>query len=529
MARRSRRARRAGDREPARSSSPASCVVDLETTGLSPASARICEIGAVRVEALELTATFETLANPGVRLAPAVGALTGIDDRELRRAPSVPAAVRRFLAFAGDSVLVAHNARFDLAFLDRETERQTGRRIAAPVIDTVGLARRLLAGRTSRAGLASLARFFGTSVRPCHRALPDAEATAEILLCLIGLAQERGAETVADLQELGATRARRVHAKRSLAFGAPERPGVYLFLDRAGQVLYVGRARDLRARLRSYFRSERQRPAVEAALGALDRVEWRVLGSELEAGLEELRLLRELRPPANARGARPDRYVYLRARGDEVVVTGTPGPHGPLSAGAAPRSRPARSRPPSSTTLRRRCRACAPASPRTRTRCATRTRRACATGSTRSRTPSAASAASTASAPPSSACSSRRSSRASAGRSSSRAGASPRCGRCRPAAAPRSSSRRGSPRVAASSSSYAPEHADELLLVASFLRRPPPELKVLTLSEARAPPEPGSDRGRCPSEPLGMEVKRPEAARDVRLSPRLSRRYCSQV
>ena len=194
-------------------------VVDLETTGLSPASARICEIGAVRVEALELTATFQTLANPGVRLAPAVGALTGIDDRELRRAPSVPAAVRRFLAFAGDSVLVAHNARFDLAFLDRETERLTGRRIAAPVIDTVGLARRLLAGRTSRAGLASLARFFGTSVRPCHRALPDAEATAEILLCLIGLAQERGAETVADLQELGATRARRVHAKRSLAFG----------------------------------------------------------------------------------------------------------------------------------------------------------------------------------------------------------------------------------------------------------------------------------------------------------------------
>ena len=84
-------------------------------------------------------------------------------------------------------------------------------------------------------------------------------------------------------------------------------------------MLYVGRARDLRARLRSYFRSERQRPAVEAALGALDRIEWRVLGSELEAALEELRLIRELRPPANARCARPDRYVYLRRRGEQVV------------------------------------------------------------------------------------------------------------------------------------------------------------------------------------------------------------------
>jgi excinuclease UvrABC nuclease subunit len=95
-------------------------------------------------------------------------------------------------------------------------------------------------------------------------------------------------------------------------------------------VLYVGRARDLRARLRSYFRSERQRPSVEAALGAVERIEWRVLGSELEAALEELRLLRELRPPANARSARPDRYVYLGVRGDRLVVSSKPTPHGPI-------------------------------------------------------------------------------------------------------------------------------------------------------------------------------------------------------
>src|SRR5207244_10897654 len=109
-------------------------------------------------------------------------------------------------------------------------------------------------------------------------------------------------------------------------------PGVYLFRDRHDQVLYVGRARDLRARLRSYFRTERQRPAVEAALGALERIEWRRLGSELEAGLEELRLLRELRPPANARRARPDRYVYLRRKGDRIVVSSQPSPWGPVAA-----------------------------------------------------------------------------------------------------------------------------------------------------------------------------------------------------
>jgi DNA polymerase-3 subunit epsilon len=305
-------------------------VVDLETTGLRPGTCRICEIGAVRVREFELGDTFQTLANPGERLAPAVASLTGLRDPDLRRAPTPLVAVRRFLRFAGDGVLVAHNARFDLAFLDRETERLTGKRLAGPVVDTVALARRVLAGRSERAGLAALAHFFGTSTRPCHRALPDALATAEILVQLLGLAQERGAVTVADLCELASTRTRRVYEKRSLAFGAPPKPGVYLFRDKYDQVLYVGRARDLRARLRSYFRTDRQRPAVEAALAAVERIEWRVRGSELEAALEELRLIRELRPPANARSARPDRYVYLRARGDQVVVSQKPGPLGPL-------------------------------------------------------------------------------------------------------------------------------------------------------------------------------------------------------
>ena len=305
-------------------------VVDLETTGLRPGSSAICEIGAVRVRSLELAGTFETLVNPRQPLPAPIAALTGIEPRSLRGAPPAELAVRRFLDFAGDAVLVAHNARFDVGFLDVEVERLTGRRLAAPVVDTVWLARRLLAGRISRVGLASLAFFFGTATRPCHRALPDAEATAEILLALLGLAQERGARTVADVVELAAPRARRLATKRSLVAGAPPHPGVYLFRDRVDQVLYVGRARDLRARLRSYFRTERQRPAVEAALAALERVEWRVLGSELEAALEELRLLRELRPPANARGVRPDRHVYLRRRGTGWCVTETPGPYGPL-------------------------------------------------------------------------------------------------------------------------------------------------------------------------------------------------------
>ncbi len=306
-------------------------VFDLETTGLSARRDRLCEIGAVRVRGLEIADTFETLVNPGTVLPASIARLTGIRDADLRRAPRPEAAVRRFLAFAGDAPLAAHNARFDVSFLDGEVERLSGRRVAAPVLDTVWLARRLLQRRSERFSLASLAHFFGTATSPCHRALPDALATAEILVSLLGLAQERGARTLAEVFELAAPRARRLHSKRALVAGAPRTPGVYLFRDRHDTVLYVGKARDLRARLRSYFSGNRQRPAVEAALGALERIEWRELGSELEAALEELRLIRELRPPANARGPRPERYCYLGRRAERWAVVTEPGPLGPLT------------------------------------------------------------------------------------------------------------------------------------------------------------------------------------------------------
>jgi DNA polymerase III epsilon subunit family exonuclease len=305
-------------------------VFDLETTGLSAARCRICEVGAVRVRALEPVDSFQSLVNPGVALPEPVARLTGLREQELRRAPSVSTVLRRFLAFAGDELLVAHNARFDQRFLERQLLLRHGRRLSEPPLCTAALARRLLESRLRRVGLASLAHFFGVPTRPCHRALPDAEATAQVLVHLIGLAQELGARRLSELRMLAAPRKRRVYDKRELARGAPTRPGVYLFRDRHDQVLYVGRARDLRARLRSYFRSERQRPSVEAAIQALERIEWRVLGSELEAALEELRLIRGLQPPANSRSRRKEHGVYLKRRGEDFVVTKTASPLGPI-------------------------------------------------------------------------------------------------------------------------------------------------------------------------------------------------------
>ena len=140
--------------------------------------------------------------------------------------------VKRFIAFAGDAPLAAHNARFDQRFLERQLQWLHGRRLAEPPLCTAALARHLLEGRLRRVGLASLADFFGVPTRPCHRALPDAESTAQVLVCLIGLAQEIGARRVSDLRTLAAPRKRRVYGKRPLLRGAPTRPGVYLFRDR---------------------------------------------------------------------------------------------------------------------------------------------------------------------------------------------------------------------------------------------------------------------------------------------------------
>ena len=311
-------------------------VFDLETTGTRPGVSRIVEIGAVRLQGFDQVGTFEQLVNPGVPVPATITAITGIETRDVRRAPRISQALPRFLSFAQGAVLVAHNARFDVGFVDAELSRLEGRRLAAPVIDTVALARRLLEGRLPRMNLGTLAERFDTEVRPCHRALPDAQATAEVLVQLLGMAQEHGVTTVAEAVAFAAPLRRRVRLRRELARDVPTGPGVYLFRDRDDRVLYVGKATDLRARVRSYFAGSQLRKRVEHALEATERIETRPVGSEFEAALLEIELILRLRPDANRRSAHPERSCYLTLTTDERVprlsVTARPHP-GALSVG----------------------------------------------------------------------------------------------------------------------------------------------------------------------------------------------------
>ena len=285
--------------------------------------------------------TFQTFVDPGVPLPPAIA---GAD----RASPTATCAARRgstppcarFLAFAGDAVLVAHNARFDLAFLDREVERLTGRRIAAPVVDTAGLARRLLAGpRRADSGSRSLAHFFGTSIE----ALPPSAP---------GRAGDRRGARRADRARSGAGRPRPSPTSPSWP---PHAAGGCTRSARSRSARLRGRGSTSSATGTEAGALRRPRPQpprpppllLPLASGsgrpsrrrsaAVELIEWRVLGSELEAAIEELRLIRELRPPANARAARPERYVYLRRRGSRVRRLRPAG-----AAGADPQPPPSR-------------------------------------------------------------------------------------------------------------------------------------------------------------------------------------------
>jgi len=161
-------------------------IVDVETTGWLPEESSITEIGAVRVGGGQPELEFSALVNPGGPIPASITELTGITDAMVSQAPPVGAVLPGFLAFARGCVLTAHNAPFDIGFLSAACQ---GCRLPWPafqVLDTAELARSVMSeAEVPDCKLATLAGFFGTRTRPCHRALADAKATAEILQGLL--------------------------------------------------------------------------------------------------------------------------------------------------------------------------------------------------------------------------------------------------------------------------------------------------------------------------------------------------------
>ncbi|CCH80118.1 conserved hypothetical protein [Nostocoides japonicum T1-X7] len=288
-------------------------VVDLETTGGSPQDCGITEIGAVKVRGGEVLGEFQTLVDPGEPIPAFISVLTGITDAMVREAPRVEAALGAFLDFAGDAVLVAHNAGFDISFL-RAAAAQAGRPWPGnQVLDTVHLARQLL-GRDEVPNhkLSSLAAHFGATTTPDHRALHDAQATVDVLHGLIGRVGSLGVHSLEELMAYSARVSQATRRKRWLADDLPHAPGVYVFKDDRGHVLYVGTSVDIRTRVRSYFTASEKRSRMGEMVRLAASVTPVVCATTLEAEVRELRLIAEHKPRYNRRSTRPERAQWVK-------------------------------------------------------------------------------------------------------------------------------------------------------------------------------------------------------------------------
>jgi DNA polymerase III subunit epsilon len=287
-------------------------VVDLETTGGSHEQSRITEFGAVKVRAGEILGEFQSLVDPGQPIPAGISALTGITDGLVAGRPPVEAVLPTFLEFCRGTTLVAHNARFDVGFLNANLTRLDYPRLDNPVVCTASLARRLVRDEVSNCKLATLAQFFRCLNAPVHRALADARATVEVLHGLLERAGSFGVLTLEDLVEFAKVRNTPLYkARKHLADDLPHAPGVYAFRSASGEILYVGKATDLRARVRSYFGGDMRRKIADMMkeTGTIDH--W-VCPTPLEAAVREVRLIHAERPRFNRRSKHPERAVWVK-------------------------------------------------------------------------------------------------------------------------------------------------------------------------------------------------------------------------
>ncbi|HEV3472356.1 MAG TPA: DEDD exonuclease domain-containing protein [Actinomycetota bacterium] len=291
------------------------CVVDLETTGGSPLAAEITEVGACKVQRGEVVGTFQTLVRPSAPVPAFIRLLTGISDELLADAPPVETVLPSFLEFARNTVLVAHNARFDVGFLNAAL-RHTGRdRLDNKVVDTANLARKILNGEVPNNRLATLAAYLRCAHQPRHRAFPDVLATIDVLHHLIERVAGYGVTTLEDLVAMSATRMDGTFHKISLADGLPPGIGVYRFLGPSGNTLYVGKATNVRARVRSYFYGDPRRK-IRDLLRETQRIDVERCATLIEAEIAEARAIHREQPPYNRAGKRTGSwYVKVSERG----------------------------------------------------------------------------------------------------------------------------------------------------------------------------------------------------------------------
>ena len=291
-------------------------VVDLETTGGSHSSDAITEIGAVKIRGGEIIGEFQTLINPELPIPAFITVLTGITDAMVIEAPKIGEALFSFLEFAGspqETVVIAHNAPFDIGFLKSASARCDVPWPGYQVLDTARIARYVVTrDEAPNCKLGTLATFFGAHTDPNHRALSDARATVDVFHGILDRLGSFGVTTLEDLKSFTNRITDAQRKKRFLAEGLPNSPGVYIFRDSHNEPLYIGTTRNLRTRVRSYFTAAETRKRILDMVSLAERLDFIETPTIIEAEVRELRLIAEKQPRFNRRSKFQEKAVWVK-------------------------------------------------------------------------------------------------------------------------------------------------------------------------------------------------------------------------
>jgi DNA polymerase-3 subunit epsilon len=282
-------------------------IVDTETTGTSPLYCRVIEVAVLRVERGKVVRTFHTLVNPERQIQPIIESVTGLTAAELEGAPVFSDIARDLLEVLDGALFVAHNAKFDYAFLRTEFQR-AHRSFTARCLDTVSLSKRLYPEFLHH-DLSSLIARYALPCEHRHRALGDASALWEFIK---HAEQTQGSKRYAEVISLLTAGGSAAHLDREVLRALPECPGVYLLYGQGGELLYVGKSTNIRRRVLSHFSMASSGGSEFELFQHTHNVEARPTTGDLGALLLESRLIKELKPIHNR---------VSRAKRRLVVVT----------------------------------------------------------------------------------------------------------------------------------------------------------------------------------------------------------------
>lgn len=283
-------------------------IVDIETTGATSHYNRIIEIAVLKVKQGRLVDTFSTLVDPERTISPFIEGLTGITNRDLEKAPTFSEVKDRIYELLDGAIFVAHNARFDYSFLKEEFEREKVT-YEAKYLCTVRLSRSLFPEQRHHS-LDSLIERFGIVCTNRHRAAGDAFVVWNFLQIL--QAQFSGPELRKALTKLLKTPTLPPLIDESLVKSVPSAPGVYIFYDRAGAPLYVGKSVNMRRRILSHFSGDHDSAREKALCRQVADINTITTSGDLGALLLETYLIKRLSPFYNRRGRNGKRPIVMQ-------------------------------------------------------------------------------------------------------------------------------------------------------------------------------------------------------------------------